>query len=458
MFSIDVKKKEFEVTLLVFVVAFASLAFPFAMSLANSVLIGNQGQIRTGEVMAASGYWGDIQAAVNVVVAHGGVGIVRIPTGRYAFIKSSETWPTGYNGKVNVPAGVNIIGATTSRGTVGGIDDFVIADPSNATDVKYHGWKTILYIPIDVGVTGGANPGFFFDVTGARSSFGAKTPTTRISDIFFEGYRFEHNTSTLEVGPIMMDGVTDFRIDHCDFRSLGWGMHIGNPNRGYPNTACGVIDHCNIINDVGYAGWGMEESDVQYGIVCYGTGWGSSPSEHYWISNPLDILGKYTPLSVYIEDCQFSLWRHDIAANDDAHYVVRHCIFDNDAGYSTLDAHGARGSTGRDGTRAVEVYDCAFGNVGGDHYLTQLFAAAVAFHDNKVSSSYQILYLGNDGSPYFDYAYLWNNRKTDASGADIGPMTIQPDVLGGVGSLIFLNIQLQNYTEYTYPHPLTLEQ
>jgi hypothetical protein len=457
MLKIRGEKRNLEAVLLALAVFLAGTGIPFVVfSSQEPAVIPSTGQVLTNEVIAVTGYWADIQAAVDSVVANGGVGSVHIPEGRWQFIRNGESMTAGA-GKVRVPAGVDIFGAPTIRGTVNGISNFVVPDPNAPAggpgSAKYGGWKTILYLPIDVGVSGGDTPPFFFMFTGSRTDWYDNSKPSRISDIFFEGYRFEHPSSTLEVSPLQMNGIADFRIDHCDFRSLGWGMWLWS--HGVPSTSYGVVDHCNIINNVGVAGWDMGSSNVQYGILCGGTGYYTSG--HYWITNPMDVLGRYTPLSVYIEDCQFSLWRHDIAANDDAHYVVRHCIFDNDTGYSTLDAHGARGSAGRYGTRAVEVYSCVFKNVGGEHYLGQLFAGAVAFHDNNVSSAYQTLYLGNDGSPYFDYAYLWGNRKTDASGNDMGPMTIIPNIRGGVEALIFLNTQLPGYAEYTYPHPLTSE-
>jgi hypothetical protein len=337
------------------------------------------------------------------------------------------------------------------RGTVDGITDYVLDDGNG-----YYGWKTILYLPENVGCGLEYTTTNWIQFYDSRTNWNDATrPTSRISNIFFEGYRWTHPTILNKLSyAVSMMGVVNYRIDHCHVQDLGNAAWIWS--NGYPSTSCGVIDHCDFWNDYGTADWSTPPSQVVYGIAVMGTGWGSSG--HYWVTNPLDVLGKYTPLSTYIEDCRIKHYRHDLTANDDAHYVVRHCIFDNCAGTFSLDAHGARGASGRNGTRAMEAYDNTFKHCVGYLSLAQLYAGANLFHNNRVSTDFEgNIDTGNDDSPIYNYSYQWDNRKIDpTTEEDLGAMVLI--MSGSPSAQIFNNTELTDYTPYVYPHPLNIPE
>ena len=149
--------------LLLALILFAgSYFFSIAISLEPSLLtIPNVGRISSQcDVYAVSGSASDIQAAVNLVVNSGGIGNVLLPEGTFNFYEVGETWTT-----VLVPAGVNIIGASTERDSDGQVLE----------------WKTILVMPFEA-----PDDSTWFEVNGNNDP----NEQTRITDLKLVGYVF----------------------------------------------------------------------------------------------------------------------------------------------------------------------------------------------------------------------------------------------------------------------------
>jgi hypothetical protein len=320
--------------LLVLVAFAASLVIAFSQA-TNYVVIPNNGQIST-DIAAKSGSAKDIQTAVNQAAASSnGRGNVRIPAGTFNFINAGDPWMT-----VDIPAGVNVFGAPTQRYANGSVIS----------------WNTILILPVDIG--GDIDTSWqytWFSFSGS----GNPTKPSRISDVKLVGYRSAHPLSiTMTVG-ISISNVMDFRIDHCCLEDIcGDGITIDGLN------CRGVIDHCSLYNLYGWDDLGgYSDSNVGYGIY---------PSRY--LTAPFDatmnVLGKYTNYTIFIENCYFSWWRHCVSSGHGAHYVFRYNIIDQDLGHFSLDVHGLRDTqTNRAGGRAAEFYENTFTNV--NQYIPQ---------------------------------------------------------------------------------------
>ena len=391
------------------------------------------------EVWANSGYWQDIQNAINQVA---GVGNVHIPAGTFNFVDVSETWNNGP--KIIVPAGVNVFGAPTPRDANNQVID----------------WKTILVVPYDV-PSG--------DLVGWKSFFGMRgSKPSRFSDIKLIGYRNINPSSVYTMASLGITGIIDFRIDHCYFLDVTGGMGTSAATDNGPVR--GVIDHNRLVNTVGNPGYGptaypsgTPEHSIDYGIMPYRTS-----KSTYWDPNIMNVLGKYTDYSVYIEDNYFSRWRHCVASINGMHYVFRHNMVQDDYGGGTLDGHGAYTYVG---TRAMEVYDNQFLD---PNYIYEVQPSIIqwrggggVFFNNTIRDYYFTIYLRlteglvpNDTfvqptQTIQNPIYFWsNNYLHGGKHYDQPPLFLSGDT---PGPYFYQNTAMPNYTPYPYPHPLTLE-
>ena len=86
---------------------------------------------------------------------------------------------------------------------------------------------------------------------------------SRFSDIKLVGYRSIDSTSTTVHQGISIEGVVDFRVDHCSFE------HIAGRAIGVRGLHCrGVIDHNQIYNIYGYdVLTHYTQSNIGYGVA-----------------------------------------------------------------------------------------------------------------------------------------------------------------------------------------------
>jgi hypothetical protein len=410
-----------------------SLAYSLSPSFTT---IANIGEVATNKVTAKSGSAVDIQAAVNIVASQGG-GTVYIPAGTWQFN------PLGVWNTVNVPAGVNIFGAQNER----------FANGSNME------WNTVLVQTWDV-PSGDLAPGgvnrVWFTITG--------TKLTRFSDIHLEGYASVNatfNSTIFYLTGVQTIDVMDFRIDHCWFDNVRHGISIKTSAANNPTR--GVIDHNKLVNTGDpYPGYGATNPflpshtgytyrTVDYGINIYGN---AGNDETMWDSNIYDYLGHYTNYTVFIEDNEFSQWRHAVSSINGMHYVFRYNIVYGENGQGTVDGHGTYTNVG---TRAMEFY--------GNQFLDPNYVYEVepnvfnwrggggVFFNNIYRDYYFIIYTVQEGSQFPQGypgssdcpVYEWNNTVLSGSHYYAG----FGDALGIVNHSV-----MQNYTQYPYPHPL----
>lgn len=414
---------------ILFLIVITGVAVTFALPTIPSNTI-------TVDVWAESGHHSDIQNAINSIAFTGGT--VGIPEGTWNFVNIDETWT-----KVEVPAGVNIVGAITEK-------------DSNGQVVN---WKTVLTMPYDV-----PSGAVWFEL---EDNFNGLT--TRISEIKLVGYRSIDSSSKTIHTAIKVLGSKDFRIDHCSFEHTTGGISIF----GLYNN--GVIDHCKLINYYAYDDLANYiNSDVGYGVQIHRE-YSSTGVINY---EPLtDVLGKYTDHTIIIEDCYFSKWRHCVSSNHGSHYVFRYNTIENDLGHYSLDAHGLR-DEGVDkwGTRCVEIYENQLisceGTFGG---VYQAGGGSGVWFNNYVDGTYNYFtlhsesYIQSEDWHLKDF-YVWSSKG-------ITPMVTQPvgtidfisrnievDWTREAGTLTDLNYPNVNpewsisyYVPYQYPCPLVTE-
>jgi hypothetical protein len=417
--------------------------------LTNTAKIHSTGQISTTKIWAKSGYWRDIQAAVDAVAAAGG-GIVYIPEGTWNFVNVDESW---MGVRVNIPAGVNLFGAPTERDARGQ----VVA------------WKTVLVMPWEVPTTGpDDNPCWF------RFTVNHNKPV-RFSDIKLIGYRyFDPESTSMYIGveiygpyeEYSTTGCLDFRIDHCCFQDLaGSGVAINGESEHNRRVYRGVIDH-NIFNntcgDPGFENYNART--LGYGISL--RRWACD----VWDYNITNILGQYTDYTVFIEDNYFSKWRHCVCSNDGFHYVFRHNTIEGDYAIGSIDGHGSYADDYHPyavGTRAVEVYnnlfknpDTAYTNV---PWALNIRGGSWIVTNNTLIGYYALCDLNNDWGNYVPYCpqchinqtYIWNNTLTGAA-----IIKYNSDNTENVHYFLRAPNFAQDgfeYMPYPYPNPLTLK-
>jgi len=374
--------------------------------------------INLSAVMAKSGYWKDIQEAVDLVASMGG-GNVYIPEGTFNFVNVNESW-TG--ARVVIPAGVNLFGARTERYENGSVKE----------------WKTVLVMPWDMPGDKSYNPPHWFLIEGNSDP----NKSSRFSDIKLVGYReFNHSATGMYRG-ILIKGVQNFRIDHCFFDEIPEGVETGIQTT-YPSS--GIIDH-NIFDNE-YCNYTLDwyTREVGYGI---------GVNRHEWWTtwdNITDILGQYLNYTVFIEDNFFTRWRSVVAGNRGAHYVFRHNIVKGGLGKGEVDIHPSWNSP-YVSCRAAEVYENIFIDPVNIHaYAVEMFAGGGVFFNNTLSG-YEIFIIDSATSWNTTLmgpqeVYIWNNNL---GGAIVEDGWMEENVH-------YFLYKPDWYTPYPYPHPLTLE-
>lgn len=433
----NLHQKLFATTLALIITA----AYIVNAQLTNNATIHNTGYISTTKIWAKSGYWRDIQDAVDVVANTGG-GNVYIPAGTWNFVNVGENWS---GARVVVPAGVNIFGAPTER-TSGLPYDGVGQNPND----QVVEWKTVLVIPWDVPSTwSGLNA--MFKLTGGIST---NTKSCRVSDIKFVGYRYFNSSSRGVPLGIHIENIPNYRIDHCYFLDISGGA-VQEP-LWYHLHSYGVIDHCYIVNTYGVVVANFDDCTVGYGVGL------QRAFGDYWDDNITNVLGCYTNYTTFIEDCYFSKWRHCVAANNGKHYVFRHNTIENDFGFGSLDAHGwgVYGEGGKVievGTRAVEIYGNIIVNATQNVWATFIRGGAGVAFNNTVGGGtyvYFISFAQESQVPkcQINDWYIWNN--TMLNNCIELPEDPEPPIEQNVNYFLYAPSW---YKPYPYPHPLTSE-
>jgi hypothetical protein len=455
----DLQKPKIQLSLFIlFLIGILCVAQSFSL-LMDSIVISFNGQISTNHVTAASGYWRDIQNAANLAAANGG-GTVHIPAGTFDFVvasdgKSNSPW-------VTAPAGVNIVGAPTTRDANGQVTTY----------------NTILQVPYEASnyaPTDKAGNGFlFFSFSGNGDS-----RRSRVSDIKFVGYREIKHDSPYWYGAIQMYNIKDWRVDHCFFKHITADtIFVGAPANG---VLRGVVDHCRFVNDYGYVYWSLADCSVGYGISI------NPYSTTKWEPDITKVIGHYTDQMVFVEDCYFSRFRHNICANSGASFVSRYNTFEKDSIVGTLDGHGTYDYVG---TRSMEIYnnliidpilngfdnpnlwDSNTPSNGQEGFaINWRGGGGVCFNNFVRNYKFGITFVKEGSVPkcWPNDVWIWN----DAS-ANVGYLHQQmtpgwynvPNVLNLDGQVenqeYFLRAPTLaqddfTYTPYTYPHPLALE-
>jgi hypothetical protein len=396
---------------------------PALSALTDSTVIESKGTIsNVFAVTAESGYWQDIQNAVDQVAAAGG-GNVYIPAGTFNFVNVGESW-TG--ARVTIPAGVNVIGSYSVSGNT------VI-------------WNTVLRIPSQMGG----------DPYGTWTGTAKSTPTmfkiegnsdpnkqSRFSGIKLVGYRSIDPEDHLSIKPLSILNIIDYRVSYCYFEHMTEGISASG------KYCRGVTDHCWFINHYATVTSAIETCDVGYGCSFFRSGY-----EDLW--DPItEVLGKYTLYTHFVEDCTFSKWRHEIASNDGAHYVARYNTFGPTFGFQIIDAHGTYNVVG---TRAVEVYNNKFVEeipIQCPKVIAGIRGGACVFFDNTIDSTFEYKYVmlvaeGTVEKCWPNEVYVWSNTGIKVS--NTSPDKIVMDIN------YHLDTPMPGYTPYPYPHPLTAE-
>jgi len=426
----EMKSVNFYAILLVSVMLFGIFSLSPAIStLMNDVIIRSTGRISV-RVTANSGSAKDIQAAVDVIEA-AGEGVVYIPEGTFNFVEVGDPWMT-----VDVPSGVSLFGAPTERDA----DGQVVA------------WKTVLVMPYDVpGSWGVGNYPIWFNIIGN----GDPNKPSRFSDIKLVGYRsIDPNSTTIHLG-IQIKNVVDFRVDHCYFEHICGGVLAAS------GMNCrGVIDHCFFVNHYGHVESGWLNCTVGYGVQM------GREDGDVWEDDITKVLGQYTNYTVFIEDCYFEKWRHCIAANRGAHYILRYSTIKDDFGFGSIDAHGWGSWDGTKitqvGTRAVEIYNCTITDAIQSPWATFIRGGAgVAFNNTVGGGTYSaFIYLGNEADPEVSKCWchdwwIWDNTLLTGC-TEIIKYDPDNQIIEGVDYFLHPPHTF-DYEPYPYPHPLTLE-
>lgn len=395
--------------ILILAILVGVVGFSFAAH-TEQVTIYSTGQI-IPEIVAKSGYWRDIQDAVNIA-ASSGIGIVRIPEGTWNFVNLGESW-TG--SRVIIPAGVSIFGAPTERYENGSVKE----------------WKTVLVLPWDFGVPGNQVVPNWFRIYGS----GDPSKPSRFSDIKLVGYREFNSSSTLLHRGLLIENVANFRIDHVCLRHVPEGIQIVG--------SCGVIDHCILDNIYGWhGGTSWASRTVGYGVQV-SRNW----PETRW-PNITDVLGKYLNYTVFVENCIFTKWRHCIVGNDGAHFVFRHNKVIGGFAYNEVDQHPRYpGQEPYVPCRAGEVYENEFLNPVSSGICIYLFAGGGVYFNNTLVGYGEFMHTADTSwgemvNPHD--IYIWSNNLGGAK-LHSGSAVLNED---------YFLYKPDWYTPYAYPHPL----
>jgi len=395
------------------------------------------------DFIAASGYWSDIQDAIDL--ASNGDNVL-IPNGTFNFVDVDEDW-TGP--LVTVPAGVNLFGEPNET------DE----DGMNTE------WNTVLKIPWDVPGSwygtagdpprqGGPLTPYMFSFAGT----GDPAKPSRFSDIRLQGYRVIDPESLFIIKGMYVNGIVDLRVDHSYLEGISGGGVICY-------NSSGVIDHNRIVNHEGYVVGDFSLCTVGYGVQV------DRADGDVWDNDVTKVLGKYTNYSVFIEDNYFEKLRHSVASARGAHYVFRHNTIQDDFGYGSVDAHGRAymvdGQIAVVGTRCAEIYNNTITDA--VQYVWATFirgGAGVAFNNTVGGGTYtQFIYFSNEADAevskcWINDWYIWGN--TMLSGCTL---KTEYDPLGNITEDVNYFLREPNmvddgfvYNPYTYPHPLAAEE
>jgi hypothetical protein len=429
----------YEIMSILIIIGIVSLSFAYTI---NNAVIHNTGKIVL-ETTAKSGYWRDIQDAIDLA-ASSGVGVIHIPEGTWNFVNVGESWH-GDTARVNIPAGISVFGAPTER-------------YANGSVVQ---WKTILQMPwacydgkrVWFQIKGNGNP----------------NKPSRFSDIKLVGWRsFDPSYDGCASDPpdtkfdngLWIYETINFRVDHCHFESMcDKAVIVHNGNMYYSGLVnCGVIDHCLIDNPYGHTDTQPDDSNVDYGIYvvrCYdNTPWDSLEN----------VLGKYLNYTTVVEDCVFTKWRSEVACSLGGHLVVRHCIFQNGLSRGPIDIHPTY-EADHDSGRCMECYDNHFkaqaAHEGWNGVLEFWGGGGVAFNNVVDDYAYgNFLWIFDNGGPsgtpdpkYTPHYFIWNNTL----GAGVNFKYGDEGAHEGVQYFLYSpSNATYTYTPYPYPHPLTL--
>jgi len=448
-------KKFYAILIALVILTGISALSPIIPLLTNSIPIGSKGLVSIPSITAKSGYWIDIQEAVDWVVAHGGIGNVYIPAGTWNFVNINDTWNGG--AKVVVPAGVNIFGAPTERTSDLPYDGIGMNPNDQVVD-----WKTVLQIPVDFPHENGKTSYFFFKIEGD----GNPNKSSRVSDIKFVGPREFNHSSSYWYGAIWIKNVVNWRVDHCFFKNIPADCIAVWSDRNQPIK--GVIDHSKFINDYGYVDWWIYNCTVGYGVSI--APFGST----LWEDNITKVLGKYNWNTVFIENSYFSRWRHSVASNDGAHYVFRHNTIEKDSVVGSLDGHGTFNYIG---TRAMEIYNnliidpvinwvpnynSTTSSNGDEGYTINWRGGGGVFFNNYIRNYKYGIYMVDEGTVekcWPHNIWIWNNTWVNVE-YPILTYSYYRNITEGVDYFLrapSLELDGFQYVPYSYPHPLTLK-
>lgn len=409
-----------------------------------------------GDVYDVTGHWSEIQAAVTQA---GAQGTVYLRNGTFNFCDNGESWHT-----ISNPNGISIVAATPPTG----------ADSLGIPTT----WNTILKANIDSGGRqdnpSGGSPGKALWFKVGNGTYNA-SKLFRFSGIKVVGYRYSEATAIeMEMG-LEFHGVK-YRIDHSSFENLGGGCWYV-PNWYQDNMSChGVADHSRFYNTYGF-------DDLAYyynGNIDYAANlqraYYSTPSNGAMPFPPtMDVLGKDTVFTHFIENCYLSKWRHCISPGHGAYYVFRHNLVDQDFAHFSLDVHGLRDAeAGRAGGRGFEVYENTFTNnvtpsFGG---LFQDGGGCGAWFNNYVDTTYfQAALYPEDyvASPtwHLQDFYMWSAKgpaSINVGNYPIAGRNVGLDwarIAGNEGDANYPNVNpawsIAGYKPYVYPHPLVSE-
>lgn len=413
----------------------------------NGVIIRTTGTISLLEVTANSGSAADIQAAVDYVAAHAQRAKVHIPAGTFNFVNVGGPWRT-----VDVPAGIDILGAPTER---------------DANDqVLNNNWRTVLVMPYDVPGTPD-NKAIWFNL-----GDGSQDPNrpTRFSDIKIQGYRTINANSITEHIALTVNGIINFRIDHNCFENTAGGAVVMPAYFQYNLYCSGVVDHNRLYNTAGFDDLvNYENGNIDYGIELHRAYNGVT------FDPTMDVLGHNTNYTVFIEDNYFSKWRHCISSGHGAFYVFRHNIVDQDFGHYSVDVHGLRDTqAGRAGGRGMEVYENNFTRQVDFGGLMQDGGGCGVWFNNYVDTSYYAIalyaedYVASQTWHLADF-YMWGAKGpwTPNVGYPSGAIPPSRHVVEDWNRPAFNSSNplypntdpswsIAGYKPYAYPHPLTL--
>jgi hypothetical protein len=238
--------------------------------------------------------------------------------------------------------------------------------------------------------------------------------------------------------------IKNLRVDNCKFT----GTYIAIETNG---GATGVFDHCVFENT--------------YAARLYGS---NDP-----VARPPYKLG--TNDALFFEDNTINVTPsgnppHFIASNSFSKYVVRHNTFSYQKSlWDIVDAHGACEVQGR-GSATWEIYDNTFKIIPSmDRVIHLRGGQGVVF--NNLFEGYTAKKpititdyatcngpctqscSGTSCPDQINHAYFWNNM--------VGSKAVDP--VNACSGALQLNrnyffIEMPGYSQYTYPHPLTMEE